>query len=191
MRKQAESDICMHSQDVMLCLPSVGSKKNQHGGPGMYLMMFQRRSLLCAPLIGDNEMLTLERFVVVMYDRSSAECSVDEARLDRFVRKQKPYNNIPPTRAALREHAKRAAYQVGIVWARQVSPNRIWIRLLNGYGASKGRHGRCSGQHYVLLHAASCQELTRCSCKKGCKGRCKCLQLALSCTSLCSCSSEQ
>ena len=46
-----------------------------------------------------------------MYDRSSAATGVDEARLHRFSRKQRPYDSIPP---ALREHAKlkRAAYQV-------------------------------------------------------------------------------
>ena len=66
-------------------------------------------------LVCDLDLQTLERFVVLMYDRSSAATSVDEARLDLFARKQMPYNSIPPTRAALREHAKCAAYQAGII----------------------------------------------------------------------------
>ena len=41
-----------------------------------------------------------------MYDRSSAATGVDEARLHMFARKQRPYDSIPPTQAALREHAK-------------------------------------------------------------------------------------
>ena len=33
-----------------------------------------------------------------------------------FARKQQPYDSIPPTQAALREHVKRAAYQAGVIW---------------------------------------------------------------------------
>lgn len=35
--------------------------------------------------------------------------------------------------------------------------------------------------------AASCQELTKCACKKGCNRRRKCSRSGLSCTTLCSC----
>ena len=52
----------------------------------------------------------LERFVILMYDRNSSAKSVDKARLDLFARKQKSYDNIPPSRAALTEHAERAVY---------------------------------------------------------------------------------
>ena len=55
--------------------------------------------------------------MVLMYDRSSTAESVDDARLDMFVRKQIPYETIPPTRAALRQHVKRAAYQAGCIWS--------------------------------------------------------------------------
>ena len=61
--------------------------------------------------VTDTDLKTLERFFVLMYDRSSAATGVDEARLHMFARKQRPYDSIPPTQAALREHAKRPAYQ--------------------------------------------------------------------------------
>ena len=51
-----------------------------------------------------------------MYDRSSVATGVDEARLNMFARKQRPYDSIPPTQAALREHAKRDAYQACVIW---------------------------------------------------------------------------
>ncbi|CAM1320017.1 Uncharacterised protein at_DN1212 [Pycnogonum litorale] len=73
-------------------------------------------------LIRDLDLQRLERFVVLMYDRSSAATGVGESRLDLFARKQRPYNSIPPTQADVREHAKRAAYQAGIIGARQPSP---------------------------------------------------------------------
>lgn len=51
-----------------------------------------------------------------MYDRSSTAATVYEARFDMFVRKQRSYEAIPPTTAALLQHTKRAAYQAGCVW---------------------------------------------------------------------------
>ena len=72
-----------------------------------------------------TDLKTLDRFVVLMYDRSSAATGVDEARLHMFARKQQPYDSIPPTQADLREHAKlkRAAYQVGIIWGQATCAN--------------------------------------------------------------------
>ena len=54
--------------------------------------------------------------MVLMYDRSSTAEGVDDARLDMFARKQRPYEAISPTRAALRHHVKHAAYQAGCIW---------------------------------------------------------------------------
>ena len=65
-------------------------------------------------------MKILENFVVLMYDRSSTADGVDEARLDLFARKQRSYEAIPPTRAALIQHTKRAAYQAGCVWVQAI-----------------------------------------------------------------------
>lgn len=64
------------------------------------------------PTVDDDDLKILE-FVVMMYDRSSTVEDVDDARLDMCARKQRPYEAIPPTPAALLQHVKRAAYQVG------------------------------------------------------------------------------
>ena len=64
-----------------------------------------------------TDLKTLEIFVVTMYDRSSTAAGVDDARLYLFVRKQGTYEAIPPTRAALLQHAKRAAYEAGCIWS--------------------------------------------------------------------------
>ena len=92
-------------------------------------------------------MKTLDRFVVFVYDRSSAATGVDEARLHMFARKQRPYDSIPPTQADLREHAKLnlAAYQVGVIWGQASCanpdigspPNWGWIK--------QKRCGKCAG----------------------------------------------
>jgi len=51
-----------------------------------------------------------------MYDRSSADTSVNDARLDFFARKQRPYDAIPPKSAPLKLHSKHATYQGRIIW---------------------------------------------------------------------------
>ena len=46
-----------------------------------------------------------------------------------FARKQRPYDSILPTQAALREHAKRATYQAGVIWDQgQAARNRPNVR---------------------------------------------------------------
>ena len=52
-----------------------------------------------------------------MYDRSSSTESVDAAGFKLFARKQRPYNAIPPTQAALVQHIRRAAYQSACIWS--------------------------------------------------------------------------
>ena len=69
------------------------------------------------PTVNDNEIDFLEKFVVILCDRSSTATGVNNARLDMFARKQRPYQAIPPTRSALLQHVKRAAYQAGCVWS--------------------------------------------------------------------------
>ena len=57
------------------------------------------------PVVDDEDLEILEKFVVMMYDRSSTAEDVDEARLDMFARKQRPYKAIPPTRSALKQQS--------------------------------------------------------------------------------------
>ena len=50
--------------------------------------------------VDDEDLQILEKFVVIMYDRSSTAEGVDDARLDMFARKQRPYEAISHTRGA-------------------------------------------------------------------------------------------
>ena len=59
------------------------------------------------PLFLDDKALeTLEKFVVIMYDRSSSTRGVNDARLELFACKQRSFDSLPPTQAALLQHAK-------------------------------------------------------------------------------------
>ena len=122
-------------------------------------------------------------------DRSSSTISVNEARLHMFACKQRPYDAIPPTSAALKEHVKRATFQAGAVWG-QATITQPDI-------PSPGEWGwKLEGQRWFVNWstlppiAASCQELAKCSCKQSCTGSCKCYRSTLPCTALCSCDCE-
>lgn len=135
------------------------------------------------------DMQKLEKFVVLMYDRSSALNGVDEERLELFARKQRSYDAIPPTSAALKEHAKRAAYQAGIIWGQVTDPNPDYDSPANWGWDQDGDTWKIKWTTLPPI-SASCQELIKCSCKKGCKQRCKCFRSGLTCTALCSCDCE-
>ena len=71
--------------------------------------------------IPEEVLRTIERFVILLYDRTNPCTDIDTARKKLFVRK----NNvelIPPNKAALEEHVKRAVYQGGHVWGNMLVP---------------------------------------------------------------------
>ena len=104
------------------------------------------------PAVDDEDLETLENFVVMMYDRSSTAEGVDDARLDMFARKQRPYEAIPPTRDALLQHVKRAAYQAGCKWSQSTVYASQKHRVLpTGGGPRKVICGRSSGPSFYLL----------------------------------------
>ena len=58
----------------------------------------------------------LERFTVLLYNKSSMMENVDEARMELFCQENKSMESVPLTSDALLQHAKRATYQAS-VWA--------------------------------------------------------------------------
>ncbi|KAG0724212.1 hypothetical protein GWK47_041115 [Chionoecetes opilio] len=65
--------------------------------------------------VSEESMSLLERFVVLMYDRTSDTMEVNDARKQLFAHKSRALENIPPTQAALQQHIKRASLQ-GNCW---------------------------------------------------------------------------
>ena len=76
-----------------------------------------RKLSLYPPVVDDEDMQALEKFVVMMYDRSSTSESVNEERLGMFARKQGPFEASLPTWEALKQHGKCTAYQAGCIWS--------------------------------------------------------------------------
>jgi len=127
----------------------------------------------------------LERFVVLMYDRTSSCESVNECRRLLFTQKNRAIENIPPTLDALMQHVKRAALQT-----------RIWKTCLTAVNSTMnpcdwGWKKISSGDYEPVWNtlpdvASHCSELVSCNCKLGCK-TCKCRTYNLPCTQLCKC----
>ena len=64
--------------------------------------------LSSAPSVIEEDIIhTIERFVILMYDRTSTCHDIDKARRKIFAKKNN-VKHIPPTRAALEQHVKRA-----------------------------------------------------------------------------------
>lgn len=134
----------------------------------------------------DGQIEVLEHFVVILYDRTSSEVRVNDARKHLFCQKSRPMDGLPPTQSALIEHTKRAAYQAGHIWAQMLvtvpklpSPGEWgWQETNNGWEVE-----------WTTLPEASkaCRELLRCGCQKGCRRQCKCVKAVLQCTALCQC----
>ena len=59
----------------------------------------------------EMSILLLERFVILMYDKTTECFGVNEARKKVFIHKPKSLENIPPTKAALEQHIKRSSLQ--------------------------------------------------------------------------------
>ncbi|KAG0719399.1 hypothetical protein GWK47_007283 [Chionoecetes opilio] len=115
-------------------------------------------------------MHTIERFVILLYDRTSTCKNIDKARKKLFAKK----NNvqlIPPTKVAQEEHVKRAAYQGGHVWGQtllptpELPPPSSWGWVKNDEGVYK--------PHWTKLPEAAhtCYELVSCKYKTSCLKR--------------------
>ena len=139
-------------------------------------------------VIPDDAMNIIERFVVLLFDRTSTCDKVNDARRKLFPRKNS-VEQIPPTRAALMEHVKRAVYQGGHIWGKTLLPDPV-LPSPTDWGWVK-REGLYE-PHWTTLPQASkiCHELISCGCKSGCTKRCKCKKAALQCTGLCVCEGE-
>ena len=59
-------------------------------------------------------------FIIRIYVCTNSKVNIDEARQELFTMKGRVMDTIPPTRAALLQHIKRAVYQGGHCWGKMV-----------------------------------------------------------------------
>lgn len=144
--------------------------------------------LLMQSDIRSSTISALERFVILMYDRTSDTEEINEARKQLFTRKSRTLENLPPTLAAPEQHIKRVCYQSNC-WNQALIPYSD-LPSPADWGWKKDQTGWQPVWTTLPEASRSCSELIRCGCKKGCTGRCKCFKVALKCTALCFCSGD-
>ena len=69
--------------------------------------------LAATPESVESVIKPLERFVILLYDRTGTLDCVNQARKQLFTQKGRSIEGLPPTKAALILHTKRVAYQAG------------------------------------------------------------------------------
>ena len=144
-------------------------------------------SLATTPESVESFIKPLERFVILLYDRTSNLECVNQARKQLFTQKGRSIEGIPPTKAALIQHTKRATYQAGYCWG-QVMIAAPVLPSPSDWGWTRKEPNGWEVNWTTLPEATkACRELLRCGCKKGCRRKCKCLKAALQCTALCHC----
>ena len=133
----------------------------------------------------------LERFTVVLYDKTSQLSTVNESRRELFSHRDKVVMEaLPPTQGALLQHLKRAIYQASI-WStadqakQQVPSPGEW-----GWTLDIDNKGWIPFWTTLQMAYEACSELVKCACKgvKGCTTRCSCKKGGWQCSKRCKCS---
>ena len=84
--------------------------------------------------IPEQAMALIERFLVLLCNRTSSQTTVNEARQELFSKGNRTLENIPPTQGALLQHTRRAVYQAGHIWGNALVRNKHYQVLLTGAG---------------------------------------------------------
>ena len=72
-------------------------------------MKFYRISI--SESLTEEDMSTVERFIIRLYDRTSTSMTVNDCRRNLFTKKGRSVESMPPTKDALMQHVKRAMLQ--------------------------------------------------------------------------------
>jgi hypothetical protein len=143
------------------------------------------------PLDVEPFLSQLQRFVVLMYDRSSSKMTVNSLRKHLFTKRGRTMEGLPPTEAALFQHTKRAAFQSGYCWHRSLQPQQNLPSPSEWGWVKNDTDGDWKPLWTTIpVVADCCPELLKCGCKKGCTKRCKCSKAKAKCTALCNCDGQ-
>jgi hypothetical protein len=66
--------------------------------------------------VNETDLHILERFVILMYDRTSECTDLDVARKQLFTKNSKMLEMLPPSSSAFVQHVKRAVHQAVHCW---------------------------------------------------------------------------
>ena len=132
-----------------------------------------------------NDIEIIERYIVLIYDKTSNSYSVNQYRFELFSVSNRNIENIPSPAAALIQHTKTSIFQA-----------KIWHQIFKkniDYANPDDFVWKEIDSEYIPVWTElseileSCRELVSCGCKKGCTSRWKCKKENLPCSHLCKC----
>ena len=128
--------------------------------------------------LSDECLKKIERFIVLLYGRTSSKSVVNEARKQLFAQKGRIMDAIPPSQAALVQHTKRAAYQGGHCWGQAVAPS-MTLPCPSEWGWEPTSDGWKPVWSTLPDVSRSCYSLIKCGCKMGCRSSCSLCESSL------------
>ena len=139
--------------------------------------------------VNEETAKVLERFVVLLYDKTSPCVSVNELRKELFT-KGRSIEHVPPTSGALLQHDNRTLFQGGHIWGNCHAKELNLADPPPGWVKNNGKYEPLWTLDAIASDA--CRELVKCKCKSKdgiyyCKGRCSCKKIDEDCTELCGC----
>jgi len=139
----------------------------------------------------DSELFRiLQRYIVLLYDRSSDTDEVNICRRLLYTKKNRSIENIPPTSDTLLQHTKRATLQADI-WKNSLHSQSINPPATECGWVKSASHDRFEPLWMSQSDVSQCSALISCTCKEtGCKSKCKCVKMNLTCTQLCRCEGQ-
>lgn len=137
----------------------------------------------------DSKFKKIERFVVLMYARTSIIQSVNEARMELYFSQNQNIETIPPTKNALYLHTQRAIYQSGI-WSRCLEAKQN-LPSPREFGWKEGSDQAIKWIPSWITKSECSKDLRSfltCKCKGACtSNKCSCHAADLKCILVCSC----
>ena len=108
----------------------------------------------------------IERFSILMYQRTSDLISVNEMRQHLFSQ-NRIIDNLPPTKMALEQQVKRAILVAGSIWGQTFTADPT-IPPPEDWGWKRNERDNSLAPYWTSLPEASkaCRELIKCGCKK-------------------------
>ena len=134
--------------------------------------------------VSDDAVKELERFTILLYDRTSTSTCINDTRQLLFTRKGRQMQGLPPTKAALEQHIKRAVLQGVHDWGQAMIRDRVLPS--HGDWALTCPEKLGASMDHSTQSSKTCQELLHCRCHRRCT-TCKCARAQLKCTAYCTC----
>lgn len=138
--------------------------------------------------VSDQLVSILENFTCAMYARNAKSTTVNALRYEMFCSKNGDVSSgqLPPCKDALKQHAKRANYQVAI-WRRSLQNSPEVPKATDGHGWIMGEDGQIEIEWITGKPAPEIVlSLMSCKCVRSCKaGSCQCIDHGLPCTHAC------